>query len=120
MPPRVRGMSKRDDSEADDKKEMVEGSEKEPKQATARAKDEEDEDEGDDDEDEDEEPGAVASSRPARKVSSPTSERSAGRRKRAQAQAARPASNGAAPMTRVALFVVVALAVGGAAGWFGH
>ncbi|HKY39655.1 MAG TPA: hypothetical protein VJN18_27145 [Polyangiaceae bacterium] len=118
-------MTKRDDSEADEKKEKVEGkkekvegSEEEPKQATARGKDDEDED--DEDDDEDEEPAAVASSKPSRKVSTSTSERSAGRRERAQARAPRPAGNGAAPMKRVVLFVVVALAAGGAAGWFGH
>jgi hypothetical protein len=116
-------MSKRDDSEADDKKETVEGSEEKPKQAAARAKDEEDEDEDDDDDDdEDDEPAPVASPKPSPKAAGSMKQRSAERRGRApaQAQAARPAAGSAVTMGRVGLFVVVALAAGGAAGWFGH
>ena len=110
-------MSKREGSEGEDDKEKVEESEKEPKPAVAP--DEDDDDEDEDDEEDDDEPASAPPSK-SRKASAATQDRSAGRRKPAAAQPQRATASTSQPMARVALFVVVALAAGGAAGWFGH
>ena len=106
-------MSKSDDSKADEATSTDEVSPpvEESRKVVSPEVDDEDDDE---DEDEEERASPVKSQR-----SAPGSGK--GKRRSAKAAPAAPAA-GSAPvaMSRVALFVVVALAAGGAAGWYGH
>ena len=100
-------MSKTDDSGADEKRGPAEES------AEAEAKPVNEPSSRDDDDDADDE-GEEEKAPPKRE---PTRRRAVARDQKRPAPAA--ASN-AVPMSRVALFVIVALAAGGAAGWFGQ
>jgi hypothetical protein len=96
-------MSKPDDSEAEKKQVPAEASaESDPKPASEPASRE--------DEDEDEQQKAPPKREPTRRRAAA----------RAQSRPAPSAAGSSVPRSRVALFVIVALAAGGAAGWFGQ
>lgn len=103
-------MTKRDEDEAEQGE--AEGAEEaaEPSAQKPEARDE-------GDEDEDDEP---ASRKPEPQQRATTSATIPAARRAKRAAPARSAASSSVPVARVALFLVVALAAGGAGGWFGH
>ena len=104
-------MSKPDDSEAKGDKDKAEESKEEVAKPAVKPATRDDDD--DEDEDEDDEEEAVSSKPP--RASKAQAARSAKSQKPAPSAAGR-----SVPVARVAAFLVVTLAAGGAAGWFGH
>lgn len=101
-------MSQKDDKEpqVDEKEAAVD--EKEPRNADKEAEVDEQGKDSEDDEEEDSEPESAPPPKAAAKPSA---------KSKVAAPAAKPAT---LPVSRAGLFVVLALAAGGAAGWFGH
>jgi hypothetical protein len=108
-------MSKTDDSEAkEDQVKAEESAKAEAKPATKPvAREDDDEDEDDEDDEEEDRAAAPPKREPARHSAKAQSSRR-------EQKSSPPKASSLVPMPRVALFVIVALAAGGAGGWFGQ